>query len=94
MGFFKNNHQACIPKLTQQKVLQCFDIKTMFYIIINTLYVVYTLNIVSVCVCEMWFVVEVAIKDFNWYVMIMIIMMILIWDDNVNKDHVNMNCYY
>ena len=27
-------------------------------------------------------------------VMIMMIMMILIWDDIVNKDHVNMNCYY
>ena len=41
-----------------------------------------------------WIVVDVAIEDFNWYVMIMIIMMILIWDDVVNKDHVNMNCYY
>jgi len=42
----------------------------------------------------MRFVVDVAIEDFNWYVMIMIIMMILIWDDVVNKDHVNMNfCY-
>ena len=41
-----------------------------------------------------WIVVDVAIEDFNWYVMIMIIMMILIWDDVVNKDHVNMNwCY-
>ena len=43
-------------------------------------------------VCEMQFVVDVTIKDFNWYVMI--IMMILIWDDVVNKDHVNMNWYY
>ena len=41
-----------------------------------------------------WIVVDVAIEDFNWYVMIMIIMMILIWDDVVNKDHVYMNCYY
>ena len=37
---------------------------------------------------------DVAIVGFNWYVMLMIIMMILIWDDIVNKDHVNMNCYY
>ena len=49
---------------------------------------------VCVCVCKMRFVVDVAIEDFNWYVMIMIIMMILIWDDSVNKDHVNMNCCY
>ena len=43
---------------------------------------------------EMWFVVDVAIENFNWNVMIMIITMILIWDDVVNKDHVNMNwCY-
>ncbi len=49
---------------------------------------------IYVYMCEMQFVVDVAIEDFNWYVMIMIIMMILIWDDIVNKDHVNMNCYY
>ena len=49
---------------------------------------------IYVYMCEMQFVVDVAIEDFNWYVMIMMIMMILIWDDVVNKDHVNMNCYY
>ena len=32
-----------------------------------------------------WIGVDVAIEDFNLYVMIMIIMMILIWDDVVNK---------
>ena len=49
----------------------------------------------NIYICEMRFVVNVTIEDFNWYVMRMIIMMILIWDDAVNKDHVNMNfCYY
>ena len=50
---------------------------------------------IYIYICEMRFVVNVTIEDFNWYVMRMIIMMILIWDDAVNKDHVNMNfCYY
>jgi len=48
----------------------------------------------EICMCRMRFIVDVAIEDFNWYVVILIIMTILIWDDIVNKDHVNMNwCY-
>ena len=33
------------------------------------------------------FGIDVAIGDFNWYV----VMLILIWDDVVNGDHVSMN---
>ena len=48
----------------------------------------------KICMCGMRFIADVAIEDFNWYVVILIIMMILIWYDVVNKDHVNMNwCY-
>ena len=43
----------------------------------------------------MWLTVDVAIDDFNWYVVMLIFMMILIWDDVANEDHVNMNwCSY
>ena len=45
----------------------------------------------EIYMCEMRFIVDVAIEDFNWRVVILVIMMILIWDDAVNKDHVNMN---
>ena len=48
----------------------------------------------EICICGMRLTVDVAIDDFNWYVVMLIFMMILIWDDVVNKDHVNMNwCY-
>jgi len=44
--------------------------------------------------CEYVYIVDVAIDEFNWYVVMLIIMMILIWDDVIIKDHVNMNwCY-
>jgi len=36
-------------------------------------------------------IVDVAIGDFNWYVVMLIFTMILIWDDVVNGDHVTMN---
>jgi len=40
-------------------------------------------------------IIDVAIGDFNWYVVMLIFTTILIWDDVVNGDHVNMNwCYY
>ena len=56
--------------------------------------VVWILGMKEIYMCRMRFVVNVAIEDFNWYVVILIIMMILIWDGVVNKDHVNMNwCY-
>ena len=43
----------------------------------------------------MWLTVDVAINELNWYVVMLTFMMILIWDDVVNDDHVNMNwCYY
>ena len=49
----------------------------------------------EICICGMWLTVDVAIDDFNWYVVMLIFMMILIWDDVANEDHVNMNwCYY
>ena len=49
----------------------------------------------DICTCGMRLAINVAIDDFNWYVVMLIFMMILIWDDVANEDHVNMNwCYY
>jgi len=56
--------------------------------------VVWILGMKEIYMCRMRFVVNVAIEDFNWYVVILIIMRILIWDDIVNKDYVNMNWWY
>jgi len=39
-------------------------------------------------------IVDVTIGNFNWYVVMLMFMMILIWDDVVNKDYVNMNWWY
>ena len=36
-------------------------------------------------------IVDVAIGDFNWYVVMLMFMMILIWDDVVNND-IEMSC--
>ena len=47
-----------------------------------------------ILLCLFDLVLMSLLRIFNRYVMIMIIMMISIWDDVVNKDHVNMNCYY
>ena len=57
---------------------------------------IYIYIYICVCVCEMWFVIDVAIEDFNWYVMILIIMMMLLiktmstWIDFIVDDYVNM----
>ena len=55
---------------------------------------VLTSGMKNICTCEMRFTVDVVIDDFNWYVVMLIFMMILIWDDVANEDHVNMNWYY
>ena len=52
-------------------------------------------GIKDICICGMRLTIDVAIDDLNWYVVMLIFMMILIWDDVVSDDQVNMNwCYY
>ena len=49
----------------------------------------------NICICGMRLTVDLVIDDINWYVVMLIFMMVLIWDDVANEDHVNMNwCYY
>ena len=49
----------------------------------------------EICMRGMRFLVDVAIDDFNWCMVMLIIMIILIWDYVVSKDQVNMNwCYF
>ena len=48
---------------------------------------------VYISICGMWLTVDVAIDDFIWYVVRLIFMMILIWDNVVNDDHGIMSWY-
>ena len=49
----------------------------------------------DICICGMQLTVDVSIDDLNWYVVMLIFMMILIWDNVVSDYQVNMNwCYY
>ena len=50
-------------------------------------------GIKDICICEMWLTVDVAIDEFNWYMVMLIFMMILIWDNVVNDDHGIMSWY-